>query len=97
MTARDAILSNDVGLKSQSPKPGVGHQRVNVFVGTCGTRKASNAKARLALPQRSGQWTGTSGCRESCFLFIASRGTWEQSSDGSSWETFWDVKASKVP
>jgi len=34
MTARDAILSHDVGLKSQSPKPGVGHQRLNVFVGT---------------------------------------------------------------
>ena len=25
------------------------------------------------------------------------RSKWEQSSDGSSWETFWDVKASKVP
>ena len=24
-------------------------------------------------------------------------GLFEQSSDGSSWETFWDVKAAKVP
>jgi len=34
MTGRDTLLSHDVGRTSQSPKPGAGHQRLNVFVGT---------------------------------------------------------------
>jgi hypothetical protein len=33
MTGRDT-LSHDVGRTSQSPKPGAGQQRLNVFVGT---------------------------------------------------------------
>jgi hypothetical protein len=34
MTGRNILLSNDVGSRSQSSKPGAGHQRLTVFVGT---------------------------------------------------------------
>jgi hypothetical protein len=151
MTARDAILSNDVGLKGQSPKPGVGHQRLNVFVGTwhtegqqcespVGPAATIQAVERYEwLPgelflvhrfeghvrdgtfynnglanewqshERDGTWNlagdwhmqGKS-VKVRCTTAFSDAGhtmrsSWEQSSDGSNWETFWDVKASKVP
>ena len=170
MTARDAILSHDVGLKSQSPKPGVGHQRLNVFVGTWHTEgqqcegpvgPAATIRAVETYEWLPGEFflvhrfeghvgDGAAGCIEiigydaqsqsypthtfynnglanewrsherdgtwtlagdwhmqgksvkvRCTTAFSDAGhtmrsTWEQSSDGSSWETFWDVKASKV-
>jgi Protein of unknown function (DUF1579) len=171
MTARDVILSHDVGLKSQPPKLGVGHQRLNVFVGTWHTEgqqregpigPAASIRALETyewLPgefflvhrfkgrvgdgeaecieiirydaqsqsypthtfynnglanewqshERDGTWTlagdwhmqGKSVKVRCTTAFTdaghAMRRTWEQSCDGSSWETFWDVKSSKVP
>lgn len=171
MTARDAILSHDVGLKSQPPKPGVGHQRLNVFVGTWHTEgqqcegpvgPAATIRAVDTYEWLPGEFflvhrfeghvgDGAAGCIEiigydaqsqsyrrhtfynnglanewrsherdgtwtlagdwhmqgkpvkvRCTTAFSDAGhtmrsTWQQSSDGSSWETFWDVKASKVP
>jgi hypothetical protein len=171
MTARDTLLSHDVGLKSPSPKPGAGHQRLNVFVGTwdteghqCESSVGPAAKIRAVetyqwLPgefflvhrfegqvrdsaagcieivgydaqsqsypthtfynnglanewrshERDGTWTlagdwhmQAKSVKVRCTTAFSDAGhtmrsKWEQSSDGSSWETFWDVKASKVP
>ncbi len=171
LLSNDALLTNDVGRRNQSPKPGAGHQRLNVFVGTWHTEgqqcespvgPASEIRAVETyewLPgefflvhrfegqvgdsaaacieiigydaqsqsypthtfynyglahewqshERDGTWTlagnwpmqGKSVIVRCTTAFSDAGNTmkskWEQSSDGSSWETFWDVKASKVP
>ena len=133
MTGRDTLLSHDVGRTSQSPKPGAGHQRLNVFVGTWHTEgqqcegpigpAANDAQNQSYTThtfynnglanewqshERDGTWTlagdwqmqGKSVKVRSTTAFSDAGHTmtskWEQSSDGSSWETFWDVKASKA-
>ena len=62
-----------------------------------GTRKASNAKAQWALPQRSGRWKRTSGYRESSFLCIASRGKWETARSGASEIIGYDAQSQSYP
>ena len=83
MTGRDTLLSHDVGRTSQSPKPGAGHQRLNVFVGTWHTEgqqcegpigPAANIRAVETYEWLPGEF----------FLVNASRGEWETARPGAS-------------
>jgi Protein of unknown function (DUF1579) len=170
MADRDAVLSPEVGSGHQSPKPGAGHQRLNVFVGRW-TMEGQQYEGPVGPPakisavetyewltgefflihrfegrvgdgeaacievighdpesqsypthtfynnglstewerrERDGTWTLTGDWRMKdrsmkvrCTTVFSDAGhtmrdKWEHSSDGSNWQTFWDVKASKA-
>ena len=91
MTGRDTLLSHDVGWTSQSPQPGTGHQRLNVFVGTWHTEGQ-----QCEGPQMPGKSVKVRCTTAFSDAGKTMRSKWEQSSDASSWATFWDVKPSKA-